>query len=171
MARPVSGSEHVPAARALLRSAKTADQLRLAQSVLLPLEHGLTIEQTAAAIGRSRGVTCGMRTRFARVAEGKQAAPRSKKDLRNRASADLERERQVLDEVLVGVNAAPVVNIARLKPAIEAKLGKKVVLSSIYRMLARHGWRKLVPDDRRHHDHPHVPAGWHETTTATWVKQ
>ena len=171
MARPVSGSENVQAARALLRSAKTADQLRLAQSVLLPLEHGLTIEQTAAVIGRSKGVTCGMRTRFARIAEGKQAAPRSKKDLRNRAGADLERERQVLDEVLVGANADPAVNIARLKPAIEAKLGRKMVLSSIYRMLARHGWRKLAPDDRQHQDNPPASAVWTEDAMETWVKR
>ena len=44
MARPVTGSNHIEAARALLKSAKTADELRLALAVLLPLEHGMSIE-------------------------------------------------------------------------------------------------------------------------------
>jgi hypothetical protein len=68
------------------------------------------------------------------------SAPRSKRQLRNRANADLERERTILDEVLSDAATAGVVVIARAKPAIEAKLGKTLALSSVYRMLARHGW-------------------------------
>ena len=47
MARTASGVEHIEAARKLLKSARTTGDLRLAQSVLLPLELGLSIEQTA----------------------------------------------------------------------------------------------------------------------------
>ena len=86
MARTASGVEHIEAARKLLKSARTADDLRLAQSVLLPLELGLSIEQTAIAIGRSSGATCTMRTRFGKVAAGEMLAPRSKRELRNRAN-------------------------------------------------------------------------------------
>ena len=65
MARTASGAQHIEAARKLVKAARTADDLRLAQSVLLPLELGLSIEQSAVAIGRSSGATCTMRTRFA----------------------------------------------------------------------------------------------------------
>ena len=37
MARTPSGAEHLQAVRELLRSAKTAEQMRQAQAVLLPL--------------------------------------------------------------------------------------------------------------------------------------
>lgn len=60
MTRPVSGSNQIEAARTLLKSAKTADELRLAQAVLLPLELDLSVSQTAAAIGRSVGIMCSM---------------------------------------------------------------------------------------------------------------
>ena len=136
MARPASGSEHIEAARKLLKTARTADELRLAQSVLLPLELGLSIEQTAQAIGRSSGATCTMRTRFGKVASGLMTSPRSKRELRNRANADLQRERQILDEVLTRAASGGVVVIPQIKPAIEAKLGKTLALSSVYRMLA-----------------------------------
>jgi len=91
MARTASGAQYIEAARKLLKAARTADDLRLAQSVLLPLELGLSIEQSAVATGRSSGATCTMRTRFAKVAAGHIDAPRSKRQLRNRAK--LERER------------------------------------------------------------------------------
>ena len=92
MARTAGGSEHVEAARKLLKNARTADELRLAQSVLLPLQLGLSLQQTALAIGRSTGATCTMRTRFGKVAAGQMSPPRSKRQLRNRANTDLQRE-------------------------------------------------------------------------------
>ena len=36
--------------------------------------------------------------------------------------------------------------IPQLKPLIEEEVGKTMALSTVYRMLARHGWRKLAPD-------------------------
>ena len=70
MARKASGADQLASARELLRTAKTADELRTAQAVLLPLELGLSLEQTAKAIGRSVGVTCNLRTRYGKVAPG-----------------------------------------------------------------------------------------------------
>ena len=48
-------------------------------------------------------------------------------------------EAQVLDEVLANAATGGVVIISRLKPAMEAKLGRSIALSGIYRMLARRG--------------------------------
>ncbi len=53
MARTASGKEQVKMARVAIRAAKMADELRAAQAVLLPLECGLSMAQTAVAIGRS----------------------------------------------------------------------------------------------------------------------
>jgi len=146
MARPAGGVEHVVAARELLRSAKTAEELRRAQAVLMPLDLGLSLEQTARAIGRSVNATCAIRTRFAKVAEGVMAPPQAKTALRNHALADLEREASILDEVLADAQKGGIVVIPQLKPLIEEKVGKPMALSTVYRMLARHGWRKLAPD-------------------------
>ena len=48
--------------------------------------------------------------------------------------------------------------IPRVKPSIKAKLGKTLALCSVYRMLARHGWRKLGSP------HPSSPGGSPSTT-------
>jgi transposase len=170
MARTASGAEHIEAAYAFLRSAKTADQLRLAQAVLLPLQLGLSIEDTALAIGRSPGVTCAMRTRFGKVAAGLVEPPRSKRELRNRANAALALEAQILDEVLEAAAGGGVVVVPQLKPAIETRLGKTVALSSVYRMLARHGWRKLAPDTEHPRGDPAAREAWKKNSPPRWSK-
>lgn len=100
MARKASGANQLEEAKALLKKAKTAEELRAAQAIALPLMLGLSLEQTAMAIGRSVGATCTMRTRRVRELGGERPATRSKREMRNRAKASLEREAQILDEVL-----------------------------------------------------------------------
>jgi transposase len=159
MARISSGKEHLELAQKHLKAARSADELRIAQSVLLPLELGLTLEQTAKAIGRSVGATCKMRVNFCAIASGTRQAAQPKTSLRNRAKASLEREAQVLDSVLANANEGGVVVIPRLKGLIEKELGKTMALASVYRMLHRHNWRKLAPDTQ----HPKGDAQARET--------
>lgn len=144
--------------------------MRQAQAVLLPLELGLSLEQTALAIGRSVGATCNMCTRFMAVSEGRRAAPRSKRDLRNRASTTLEREAKILDEVLRGAPDGTALVVPLLKPQIEARLGKPLALSSVYRMLARHGWRKLAPDTRHSDGDSRAREDWKKSSPPRWSK-
>lgn len=139
MARKVSGADQLASARELLR---TADELRKAQAVLLLLELGMSLEETEKAIGRSIRSTCSMRTRQCRVARCEEEAPQTKRALRNRAIATPEREAQILDQILEEAVQGGVVVVPPLKEKIEERLGKRVALSTIYRMLTRNGWRK-----------------------------
>jgi transposase len=111
-----------------------------------------------------------MRTRFAKIAAGAVASPRSKRQLRNRANADLEQEKRILDEVLANAATGGVVIIHRIKPDIEARLGKTLALSSVYRMLARHGWRKLAPDTQHPQGDPQAREDWKKSSPARWSK-
>ena len=170
MARKPSGSDQLAGARELLRSAKTAEELRTAQAVLLPLELGLSLEQTAKAIGRSVGATCTLRTRYCKIARHEREAPRSKRMLRNRANATLEREAQILDEVLKGAMRGGVVVVPPLREQIAQRLGKPVALSTIYRMLARNGWRKLAPDTAHPQGDAAARKDWKKNFRGGWTK-
>ena len=162
MARKAGGSDQVRLARELLQTAKTVNELRVAQAVVLPLDMGMSLKQTAKMIGLSVTQTCNLRTRYCKVARGEREVPRSKQSLRNRANATIEREVQILDEVLEGAMRGGVVVVPPLKEKIEKRLGKSVALSTIYRMLARNGWRKLAPDTA----HPKGDAN----TRSDWKK-
>lgn len=53
MSRTPTGVELLQQARNAVKQAKTIEDLRIAQAVLLPLEFGLSIRQTGLALGRS----------------------------------------------------------------------------------------------------------------------
>ena len=130
--------------------------------MLLPLELGLSLQQTAQAIGRSIGATCNLRTRYCKMARTISKTPRPKHTLRNRANATLEREAQILTEVLAEAMRDGVV-VTPLKAKVEQRLGKPVALSTIYRMLARNGWHKLSRDAI-------APQGSPKGNTVNWKK-
>lgn len=171
MARTASGTTELEWARGLLASAKTADDLRHAQAIVLPLELGLSLEQTARAIGRSVSLTCKLRNRRRRERDHEIAPKRRKGELRNHAAASLEREAQLLDQVLASAAHGGVVVIPRLKPAYEKALGRSIALSTLYRILARHGWRKLAPDTAHPQGDADRRADFKKNSTALWQKR
>jgi transposase len=170
MARIASGAADLTWAREQLSSAKTVDELRRAQAIFLPLELGLSLEQTALVIGRSVSMTCKLRNRKRREAIGEIAPRRRKKELRNRAMMTLEKEASILDELLVNANNGGVVTIPLLKPAFEKAIGKTVALSTLYRVLARHGWRKLAPDTQHPQGDPARREEWKKNSPSQWKK-
>jgi hypothetical protein len=84
MARRAAGVEFVELAKTRIQQAKTIHELRMAQAVFLPLEFGLSIEQTAEALGVSRGWACQLRGRFAKIEPGEMAPRRLVADGRAR---------------------------------------------------------------------------------------
>jgi transposase len=147
MARMPSGADLVAQAKAAVAKATSVEELRQAQAVLLPLEHGLSLAQTAAVIGRSVGWTCRLRREFIRLGgtseEGKPA-----RGGRRHENMTPEQERAVLEPFFEKAAAGGILVVAEIKQAVEDKLGRRVALASVYNLLHRHGWRKIVPDKR-----------------------
>jgi len=171
MARPASGEEHLELARNAVRIAKTADELRSAQALLLPLELGLNLEQTAIAIGRSKGKTCTLRTNYCKRATGRMAAPVAKRDLRNRANLSLEEEKVMLQEVFDSAGVGGVLVVPPFADQLRQKMGVPLSLSAIYRMLARHGWRKIAPDTTHPKGDLLVREDWKKNSPGCWIKR
>lgn len=69
MARPAGRRAVLAQAKEVLETARSVDELKMAQAVILPLELGLTLRQTAAAIGVSPGWVCRLRRRFERIVQ------------------------------------------------------------------------------------------------------
>jgi len=147
MARPASGREFLAKAKERLAKAKTIEELRQAQTLILPLDHGFSIEQVAAVTGISRGWACQLRTRFIRNAE-KPAEMETKRGGRRRENMSIEEEQAFLAPFFEIARCSGVLVVAVVHNALEQHLGRKVALASAYNLLHRHGWRKLVPYKR-----------------------
>ena len=130
MARPPKGQDVLKQDRDALASAGTVQDLRAAQSVVLPLEFGLSIAQTAQVIGVSKRWACTLRSRFARIARGDEAA-RQKRGGRKRENMKPGEEEEFLAPFLESAKAGGVLVVRSIHLALEARLGRKVALSSV----------------------------------------
>jgi transposase len=61
-----------------------------------------------------------------------------------------------------------VVVVSDLREAIQRQAGKKVRLSTVYRMLARHGWRKVAPDTRHPKSDPAAQEAYKKNSRGWW---
>jgi hypothetical protein len=147
MARPATGREFVETAKARIASAKTVDALRAAQALLLPLEFGLSLEQTAVVIGLSKSRTGKLRTRFQRIECGVEQV-KTKKGLRNHARMSLDEEVKFLAPFIAQGHDTGVLPIPQLKVELERRIGRKVSTSTVYQLLRRHGWSKFAQQHR-----------------------
>ena len=170
MARKARGEKDLAWAREIVATARSVDELRHAQAILLPLELGLSLAQTALAIGRSISLTCKLRNRKRRERANEIPVKKQKRELRNRARTTLTREAALLDQVQASAASGGVVVVPRLKPAFEKALGRKIALSTLYRMLARHDWRKLAPDTAHPKGDPERREEFKKNSPAIWQK-
>jgi transposase len=146
-------------AKEALEKARSVEELKMAQAVVLPLELGLTLPQTAAALGVSPEWVCRLRRRFERLIRGEER-PKQKRGGRRRELLRREQEAAFLAPYLELAQAGGVVVVPPIQTALESCLGRPVALSSVYRMLHRQGWRKVAPDQRHPKADPQAQEVW-----------
>ena len=159
MARPPRGQDVLDSAFQAIASATTVEQLRQAQAVVLPLQYGMSLEQAAQAIGLSKGWTCRLRNEFI---AGKAVGDKgnSARGGRHREHFTPEREAELLKPFLEPASIGGILVVSQIKPQLEAALGREMALSTVYKLLHRHNWRKLAPDKRHPQSNPAAQEEW-----------
>lgn len=145
MARQVHCSnEEIQRAKQLRDQAATITAYRKALSVILVAEHGLNAEQAADILGTSR------RTVFRNRDSIRNQDDTSQKTWggRRRCSMTLEQEREFLAQWEQRATEGGVLSVLPIHAALVERLGHDTTLSTTYRLLARHGWRKVQPDTK-----------------------
>jgi transposase len=130
-----------------VRRLKTALRLKIPaeqriQMVLLR-ESGMTQPLIAAAMGVSLSTV--NRAHIAYDHAGIEALKPKPNGGRKRENMTLEEEKALLARFAKAAGAGEMLNIHDLKAAYEKAIGHETSKSTIYNLLARHGWRKLMP--------------------------
>ena len=162
MGRRASGSELLEQAKACLAKARTVEELRQSQAVVLPLEFGLSLEQTAQAIGVSVGWACQLRRRFVR-AGGVLGGGGARRGGRRRENMTRDEEAAFLAPFFEKAKVGGILIVGEIKRALDVRLGRKVALASAYNLLHRHDWRKLAPDKRHPKGDAAAQEEWKKT--------
>jgi len=140
-------SEVLQSAMEAARKAKTADELRAAQAVILPGLLGFSDRASGELLGRSRGTVVRKRNEFRQQHYRKDPVARNWGG-RRYGYLSLDQERQFLSRFFDEASHGSILIVSEIKRTFEALVGRKVAKTTIYRMLDRHGWRKIVPRPR-----------------------
>lgn len=156
-------------ARARRVVARTTDleQLRAAQAVLLPALASATLEQSAAILGVGRATVARLQQRFRDSVRSR--ARRSRWGGRRRALLSVEQEVEFLAPWAEQAKAAGVLVLSPIRAALAQRLGRPVAASVVWRLLARHGWRKLAPDTRHPKSDLVAQAAWKKNSPKRWL--
>jgi hypothetical protein len=130
-----------------LKRAKTVSDLRRAQAVAFPDRFGVDLQMTGEMIGKSRTSVARLRREFVAWARGKEL-PSENWGGRRRQNMTREEEARIVAPFFHTAKKGGILTVSPIRKAYEQAVGHRVPDSTIYRILARHGWRKLAPDKR-----------------------
>jgi len=167
MARPRQiDAALVAKARRVVTETQDLTQFRAAQAVLLPALADTTLEQTATLLGVGRATVPRLQQRFRHASS--PSHPRTRWGGRRRALLTLDQEQAFLAPWVQAAQEAGVLVVSPIRAALAQHLGRPVSASVVYRLLTRHGWRKVAPDTRHPKSDPAAQATWKKNSPKRW---
>lgn len=168
MARPrLLDMKVVEHAKTLAVHATSTDELRIAQAVLLPALLCATLEQAATVLGVGRATVVRYQAKVRRrLTHPTELDPQW--GGRRRESMSVEEEHEFLQPWVELSTDGGMLVVGPLRAALAQRLGRPVTHSVVYRLLARHGWRKVAPDTRHPKSDPAEQERWKKNSPGCW---
>ena len=130
----------------LLKSTKTKADFRRVQCIWLRAAFAMSSDEVARAVGFSPATVKKLWSQY--FSGGEEVLIGQGRGGRRRANLSLEEEQKLLVRFFDKAESGEVLVVNEVKAAYEKAVGRTVPKSTVYRMLARHGWRKIAPRPR-----------------------
>jgi transposase len=160
--------ETVQRAYQQVETAQTAEDVKRALAVVLPAELGITQAYAAHVLGIGLATLKRYQAGMFREAH-KKGSQRQPRGGRHNETISVETERLFLDEWAEKAGAGGVVVVGELREALQRRAGKKIPLYTVYRILARHGWRKVAPDTKHPKSDPAAQEAYKKNSRSYWL--
>ena len=132
-------------AERLKRASSHAEYQRI-QCVLIRATLGSSAAQIAELLGWSTATVHVLHSRWSK--EGDAIFDLRARGGRHHQHLSPEQEQQLLAPFVERAESGGMLTVAEIQQAYQEQLGKEVAPSTVYRLLDRHGWRKVVPRPR-----------------------
>jgi transposase len=168
MARPRRiDPQLVQQAFSAVRQTQDLREMREAMAVLLPAELKTSLEQTARLLGVGRATVARLQAGFRERRQPRSPA-RKRWGGRRRSLMTVEEEQAFLQPWIEAAQTGGVLVVSPIRAALAQRLGRPVKASVVYRLLARHDWRKVAPDTHHPKSDPQVQADWKKNFRKIW---
>jgi len=168
MARPIQiDVKLVAKATRTVKATRSLDDFRSALAVLLPAKVGLTLQETANLLGVGTASVNRMQIRL-------HVGRTSSSDLRNwggrrKSLLTAQEEIDFLKPWAEQARDAGLLVLSPIRAALAQRVGHAVKASVVWRLLARHGWRKVAPDTKHPKNDPRVMNAWKKNSLKLWM--
>lgn len=130
----------------LLNQAQSVRELRRLQCVWLRVSLDLSVEEISQAVGLSPSSVRCYHSRY--LKRGETVLLDRRCGGRRRQNLTVKQEEELLRAFIAEAERGGILEVSQVKASYEKRVGHAVPKSTVYRMLARHGWRKLAPRPR-----------------------
>lgn len=154
-------------ARDIVANTRDADELRRGLCVVLAAVGGLSGEAIAEVLGLGVA-TVGRHQRDLRIRGDTPAESRPRWGGRRRESLPLTEEVRFLEPWAQEAERGGVLVVPPIRKAFEDRVGHPVAATTVYRMLARHGWRKVQPEPHHPNRDPEAQEAYKKTGRNCW---
>ena len=161
----IISKEELRQAKQLRDQAASMADYRKALSVILVGELGLTAEHISDILGISR------RTVFRDRDNIRSQDYTAKKSWggRRHCAMTVEEEREFLAQWEKLATVGGVLTVPPIHAALVERLGHNTPMSTTYRLLARHGWRKVQPDTKHPKSDPALQDEFKKNSPKNWL--
>jgi transposase len=156
--------EDIQRAKQLREQATTLAEYRKALSLILAAKFGLDADQIADLLGTSRRTVF----RDRGCIRNRDGTPKNSWGGRRHCTMTLEEEREFLSQWIEKATVGGILTVPPIHAALVQRLGRDIPLSSTYRLLARHGWRKVQPDTKHPKSDPALQDEFKKNSPKQW---
>ena len=170
MARSAQLTEDMEqAALQLVQKAQTTRELRTGLSVLIPKRCGVANAVASQILGVGVATVVRMQRQIRDQVTGTTKV-KGKWGGRRRQLLTFEEEKAFLEPWATKAATGGVLVVPPIHAALEERLGRKIPPSTVYRLLARHGWRKVEPDTCHPKRNAEAQEVFKKTSPKRWQK-
>jgi transposase len=130
----------------LLEVTMTKADFRRVLCIWLRARLSMPSHEVAEAVGYNSGTVRRIQARY--LKEGESSLLGKGRGGRRYGNMSIDQEAQFLTIFIEKAKAGGVIVVSEIKSTYEKAIGHKVPKSTVYRMLDRHGWRKISPRPR-----------------------
>ena len=139
-------TEATESLKGLLEETRTKADFRRVLCVWLRARLEMSSQEVAEAVGYASGTVRRIQARY--LKEGELSLLGKGRGGRRYGNMSIDHETAFLSQFIEEAKAGGVIVASEIKRAYEKAIGHTVPKSTVYRMLARHGWRKIAPRSR-----------------------
>ena len=167
MARPIHiNVKLVVKATRTVRTTQNLDDFKSALAVLLPAKAGLTLDETAHMLGVGTATANRLQIRL----DTARTSGSGKRNWggRRKSFLTLQEEIEFLKPWAEQAQDAGLLVLSPIRAALAQRVGQPVKASVVWRLLARHNWRKVAPDTKHPKNDPRIMSAWKKNSRRLW---